>query len=393
MTSRAVLRRRGLAVAIACGACAGGAIGLSAPLLAVSIDAMTGSGLAVGANAIASALSTLIMAPLVPALFARMPPRRAIAFSVLCGAAALAAFPLTSDLAIWLLLRLVFGLAITVLFCGSEIWINQLAPEAVRARLLGLYASALAGGLAGGAALFGIIGADGPWAFLACAAITALPIGLLSVVRAPRPRRPAASDAHPRQLWTAARLAPVAIIAAIAFGSIETVGLSFLPIYAVRVAYGESGGAVLLIAWAVGNVALQAPIGWLADYWGRRRVLALCALFGVACPTLLVVGPTVLWAASVIVFFYGGVVVGMYAVGLSIISQANPASRIAQANSAFVFAYGVGSLFSPLAAGAALDAFNPNGALYALIGFAGVHLLADRLLKRAGVDRKGLLAP
>jgi MFS family permease len=50
---------------------------------------------------------------------------------------------------------------------------------------------------------------------------------------------------------------------------------------------------------------------------------------------------------------------------------------MAAANSAFIFAYGVGSLIGPPVAGASMDGFDPWGLMIALTGLAALYLIGS----------------
>ena len=75
------------------------------------------------------------------------------------------------------------------------------------------------------------------------------------------------------------------------------------------------------------------------------------------------------WLAAAIMFIWGGVVAGLYTVGLAHLASRTPPAALAQANAAFVFCYGVGMLMGPQAIGATMDIFGPNGFAYALAAF------------------------
>ena len=281
-------RVRGIATAILCITCVGVSVGLLTPLIAVKLEQQSGSGLIIGANALMAALSTVIAAPFVPGLLARYEPRRLIALAALMTGGAVAMFSLTSAISMWFVLRLTAGLAITVVFVGVETWINQLAPHHARARILGLYAATLAGGFGAGAALFAFIGAEGDTGFWLGATFSALPaLGMWAP--APRPSAPKAAAAGPSALLRIARASPIPIVAACAFGAIELASLNFLPVYGLRLGFGEGGAGVVLIALSLGSILLQTPIGWTADRVGRQRVLDICAIASVIAPIAVIV--------------------------------------------------------------------------------------------------------
>ncbi|MFQ5535306.1 MAG: MFS transporter [Sphingomonadales bacterium] len=112
---------------------------------------------------------------------------------------------------------------------------------------------------------------------------------------------------------------------------------------------------------AAGNVFLQLPIGILADKMNRQRLLVICAgagLFGGISLPLVIGVPWLLWPT---LFLWGGVVVGLYTVGLTMLGERFSGPDLVGANAAFVMLYGLGALAAPPVAGAAMDLWNPHG--------------------------------
>lgn len=381
MTSYGRLRRRGMVIATLCASAAGASMGLAFPLLSTALELRFGSGPIVGWNAAMGALSTLLAAPFTPWLLSLGRPRWLLAGAAVAAALLFLGFLASPSLWLWYPLRLAHGFAVTIVFVGSETWINQLARDAHRGRTLGLYASALALGLGIGAALYAVLGATGPAAYLAGALVMAAG-GLALLIPAAPPRPPRGEGASPLALAAIWRWAPVALAAAAAFGAIETAAHNFLPVYALRRGFGETGVGVIMIAVAIGNIAMQAPLGWLSDRVGKRAMLWFCAGAGVALPLVMALAPASLWLTAALALVYAGIVVGMYAIGLALLGLQVPASRLAQGNAAFITCYGIGSLASPPVAGAMIDVVNPTGLLWSLVGFAALYLVLDGLLAR-----------
>ena len=158
-------RTRSLISAILCAALAGCGFGLMMPLISLNLEAMTGSGTVVGANAAAAALSTIAATPLIPPLLSRIAPRAAIVGATLLTGAGIAAFPFVPDVVVWFVLRFAVGLTVTLVFVASETWINQLAKPESRATLLAVYATVLSGGFGSGGLILAVLGSEGfaPW--------------------------------------------------------------------------------------------------------------------------------------------------------------------------------------------------------------------------------------
>jgi MFS family permease len=144
-------------------------------------------------------------------------------------------------------------------------------------------------------------------------------------------------------------------------GATESGVFSFIAIYGLRIGFDEGQAAMLVSAIALGNVISQIPLGLLADRVDRRRLLFVIALVCSVISALLPVfshTPALLIAALVA---WGGVVAGLYTVGLIHLGSRLSGSDLASANAAFVLMYSVGMLAGPTLIGAGMDAWDPHG--------------------------------
>lgn len=375
LTDPALGRTRSLCAAILCAAMAGCGFGLLMPLVALNLEAMTGSAAVVGLNAAAAAISTIVATPLIPPLLARTPPRITIAACAALTGLGILIFPFLPDVIVWFVLRFVVGLAVTVIFVASETWINQLAKPESRAGLLAVYATVLSGGFGSGGLLLAVLGSQGfaPW--IAGGAIFLLGAVPILFMRGPDLVAPNRAESGPLALWNAGRLAPVAILAGFVFGALETGIFALVPVYAERLGFTETVVGLLVAVGALGAIAMQIPIGRFADRAGRLVTLRLIAAAALVLAILIAVAGARLWALYPMIFLYVGVASAFYTVGLALIGERVRPGQLASANAAFIFAYGMGSLAGPVTAGAAMDAFNPWGLLMAFALFAAFYLV------------------
>ncbi len=367
-------RVRSLVSAIICATLCGCGFTLLMPVMALNLEDMTGSGLIVGFNGAAAALSTIIATPFIPRLMARFPGRPLIVSSLVLTAATIPVFPLFPDVVLWFALRFLMGMSITVVFVASETWINQIAPPEKRATILGLYATALASGFGAGGLLLAALGSSGlaPWIAAFCLfAGGSVPIMLL---RGPGIEQPDAESAGISAMIRAAGYAPAAIGAGLLFGATETIFFALFPVYGERIGLIDANIGFMMAAGALGGIALQAPLGRLADKVGRLRVAIVATLVCVIGPGLIyVVGASPL-ALYAVMFGYVGTATGLYTLGLAIIGERFDGGKLAAANAAFVMAYGLGSLGGPAMGGPAMDALNPHGLLLVTSGIAVAYL-------------------
>ncbi|WP_306015755.1 MFS transporter [Oceanicaulis sp. MMSF_3324] len=381
LTSPDLARTRSLIAAIVCAALAGCGFGLLMPLVALNLEAMTGSAAIVGTNAAAAALSTLLATPLIPALMARMPPRQTVVISALVTALGFVLFPAMPDPVVWFILRFAMGLSVTVIFVASETWINQLAKPESRASLLAVYATVLSGGFGSGGLLLALLGSEGWTPWLAGGAIYALGALPILILKGPQIEPPSVEDSGLKSLLGAAQLAPMAILAGLVFGGLETNVFSLMPVYAERIGIAEQGVGLLVAIGALGAIMLQIPLGKLADRTGRDRTLSGVALSAVILSIAMGLAGANLWLLIPMVFFFVGASSAFYTIGLAMIGERVRPGALASANAAFIFAYGLGSLLGPALGGVSMDLADPWGLMAAFAAMAGLYFVLSILSK------------
>jgi MFS family permease len=365
-------------------ACA--AIGLQAgigmPLVPLALEQQGYDKLTIGIVSAAWPVGMLAFGTRIPQLASRFGAVPAIIGSVLAGALLSVAYTVTSGPVAWAVLSFLHGIVGGVPWVVSEIWMNVVAEEKHRGRIMGLYAAMVALGMALGPVVLQVVGVYGPLPFLTGAGLSLLvAVPLLPHWRtAPRIRVDAKSG-----FAAVIVVAPLALFTAFACGLGEQVAFSFLPVYAVGAGVSAETGTLWLSAFVMGNVVLQWPIGWLADHADRRLVLAGCALGSAVLVIGLSLVPAQAHAAIVVVALWGGVSFAIYPVGLALLGQRFRGGDIARANTAFSLIYVLGGFVGRPLTGAAMDAFGDPGLGWTLAVFYGAATLAALLaLRRPG---------
>ena len=72
---------------------------------------------------------------------------------------------------------------------------------------------------------------------------------------------------------------------------------------------------------------------------------------------------------------WGGITMGIYTIGLTLIGERFKGGQLVGANAAYVILYSLGLLMGPATEGVALDAWNPHGLLVALGGICAAYAL------------------
>jgi len=372
----------GLACAIATVSIVGIGLSLTMTLLAVRLAEQGYSARAIGLNPTAAGIATLIGAAFVPTWARHLGVKGLLFVALLVSGVSLSAFTLTDDYLAWLALRAIFGCALTALFVMSEYWINAIAPPAHRGFVLGLYATVLAAGFAAGPAILALVGTKGSAPFMlgvALFAVAAVPV-LLGARQAP-----ALESAPPVPLLVFLGAAPVATLAGLLHGAIETASMGLLPVYALQAGLGAETGAFLVSLFALGNVVFQLPIGYISDRLDRRKLLLTLAALG-AC------GAVVLPFARGVSFplfcglltVWGGIVGSLYAVGLAHLGARYKGAELATANAAFIMLYSIGMLAGPPLVGTGQDLLAPEGFFTSIALLLGLYLVLARRGPRGG---------
>lgn len=365
-------------------ACA--AIGLQAgvalPLVPLALEKQGVDKLTIGVIAAAWAVGMLLTAPHIPRLAARLGAVPFILASVVAGSVVTVSYTLTDSPAVWFVLTLLHGAIGGVPWVVTEIWMNVVVDENRRGRVMGIYATMVASGMALGPLILQVVGVYGSAPFITCAVLAlcvALP--LLPYWKA----APAIVHAENSGYLIVVAMAPLAMLAAFACGLGEQVAFSFLPVYAVGAGVAPETGALWLSAFVAGNVILQWPIGWAADHADRRLVLAGCALASAILVLLLPVVPAESPAIIAVVMLWGGISFAIYPVGLALLGQRFSGGDIARANTAFSMIYILAGLVGRPLAGAAMDAVGDPGLGWTLAFFYGVATVGALLaLRRRG---------
>ena len=355
----------GTAAAIATG------LALGLPLLALILEGRGVSGTLIGLNTAVAGLASLVVPLFVTPLARAFGTARLLIGSLALVAASFAAFHLVDHLAGWFVLRALFHGALTTAFVVSEFWLVMVSPPEKRGLMVGVYATVFSIGLALGPILLSLTGSDGPLPFAVGTAVLAAAVVPAFVARRTCPVLEHAPGRSPVGYVAAA---PIATFGVLAFGAVESGGLSFLPLWGLAAGLDETRAAWLLTAVGLGNVVLQIPVGLAADRYDKIRLFGLVSLVGVLGAVALPFTANNLPATLAVLFLWGGIIAGLYTVGLSALADRFHGSDLAGANAAFVAMYGLGMLVGPAAIGVGLDVAPRAGTPVVMAAFFALHL-------------------
>ncbi|MDX2147610.1 MAG: MFS transporter [Planctomycetota bacterium] len=348
----------------------GVAHGIGYPMTAIAFERWGAPAWASGLASGMTALASLFLLPFAPAIARQLGMVNAMTWGCALGVVGFLLLPVWPTVEGWIVLRFLMGFGLLFPWLLGETWINSVASEESRGRVLSLYVVALFGGYGVGPIMLGWLPPDGMAQFVIGAVLLVLTALPLVLARRLAPAMHGHGSAGVGAMW---RLAPVAMIASLLAGVLEYAYIALLPAFGMRSGLGEAASLHLVSAFLWGGVALSFPFGWLADRVDRDRLMLwfVGAFVVLAIPAGLAV--SVPGLALPATFLLGGVACAFYTLGLAILGQRVPARDLGAANAAFLVLYQIGRLGGPPAVGAGMDIWPPTGLI---VGAVALCLMA-----------------
>lgn len=361
-----------LLAAIAAIAVFGFTFGLMFPLLSLIMESRGVASHVIGYNAAMHPLGIMLSVFVIPIVVRRFGAKRAVIGAALLTAAVIVCYPFFPVFWWWFGLRVLQGFFISILFAISEAWIVRFAEGPWRSRILAIYTSILALSFGGGPAIIAFTGIEGALPFLIGAAVllvATIPIFFV------KDETVDSEDETPLSVLAFARKAPILLVAVGMFAILDAANLSFLPVYAVKKGFDQETAALALTAFVVGNTVLQFPIGWCADHFPKRTVMAVCAVLAGAASFLVpfVFGTWMLWPVLTVM---GATAAGIYTVALAELGERFSGHELVTGTAAFSTMWGFGALAGSLTAGWSIAAFGPDGLPFSMAAVFFVFILS-----------------
>lgn len=338
------------------------------PWMALVLESRDTDPFLVGVVTAANPIGVMLMAPFVSRLTQRFGLADSMILSGVVGVVTIALLPVIDGVAAWIVLRLINGLAGAIPWVVTETWINVVAGNRSRGRVIALYGMVLSVGYASGPLTLGFIGIDGFVPIIVFATLSAVSLAPVFTIRR---FSPTLSIEAGSSAWTLLVAMPTVFAAAFLSGAVDTSFFTFLPIWGLRVGLDPTFSIAILSIFIVGNVALQVPAGWLADRIGSRPVMAICGIVCVGAPFLAYAAIDAPILLAAVLFLWGGSAWATYTLGLIEIGHRCQGTRLTQANSLFVLVYTIANISAPPLSGVAMQLWDPHGFI-ALVGVFAV---------------------
>lgn len=332
--------------------------GLSYPLLSFILQRQGASPAMIGLSAAMTPIGFIVSSPFIPVLARRFGAGRTVLTCAALSALMLGLVGWSYNLYAWFPLRFLIGVVTNPLYVLSEVWMIALAPPAKRGRIMGVYATLISGGFAAGPLCLMFVGTQG-WppflvgigAFLVCGACIAIVL----------PRLPKVNEAGEHvSVLGFIPMAWLLLLAVVVAAGFEQAILALFPVYGTTFGIAEYRMSALLTAMIAGNIAMQVPLGLLAERLTARSVRFGCVILTIAGCVLLpvMIETPLVWP---FVFIFGAVSYGIYTMTIIELGERFSGQALVAGNAAFSLMWGIGGIAMPPLAGAAMSLIGAPG--------------------------------
>ena len=355
------------------------AFGMTYPLLSLILESRGVSVRMIGINSAMMPIGILLFSPVIPIVARKFGSRNVAISAALATSILLVSYKVFDTLESWFILRILQGMSVSTLFVLSEMWIIKFAGSAHRGKIVAIYSSVLSASFGAGPAIISWIGIQG-WAPFVIGGIVVL-LGVLPLCLLREGKLTTGEKSGKTGIIDFAPMAPMLLACVFVFAILDAATLSLLPVYGIQSGLTVTASALLLTALVAGNTVLQFPVGWLADKFPHRQVLAGCAL---VTSLMLLILPTVMVTPLMwpVVILAGAAGSGVYTVSLTSLGDRFEGVDLINGSASFALMWGIGALSGSVSGGLAMEEFGHHG--------LPLHLAVVYLILATGLVWRGI---
>lgn len=356
--------KRSLAAAILSMGMVNLSMGIAFPLTALILARQGVEPGMIGLSTAAQAAPVFVISPFAPRLMRRFGPADVMIAGLILAGISFVLMALYPTLLAWFPLRFLLGTAATLLWATSEAWINSLAPDERRGRVIGIYSAAAAAGFASGPMLLALMGTDVTPFYVGAALMF---VAALIVTTADRSRDHFGETKSSSAMWRLVLIAPAALLANFFFAAAEDSLVTFFPLYAIRTGMSENASLALLTIAALGAIATQPVIGIAADRMNRLDLLiglVVATLGGYLLLPFVMPGAI---ATGMTLFVVVGLANGIFTLAMVLVGERFRGAELAGASAFTTAMWGTGALVGAPLSGIAMQMWDPHGLIAAVL--------------------------
>ena len=274
---------------------------------------------------------------------------------------------------VWILMRSSTGFCFAGLYVVAESWLNGLATNTFRGRLLAMYNVVTIGAYGAGQLLVFNFDARTLTGFAFAAVVSSLAV--IPVVMSEQAATPNVDNHTHITMRELAKIVPTGAGTILLVGLAHGGMLGMAVIYATREGLSVGRVGILIAAINLGGMALTWPISSASDDLDRRIIGVLSTLAVIFLGLAMLTQTPSSWVTTALLFAIGGFSFPLYAVGGAYTNDWVSQEQMGAAASQLVTLYGFGAMIGPLVAAPFLDIIGTQGFAWSIISLHALILL------------------
>ena len=274
---------------------------------------------------------------------------------------------------VWILMRSSTGFCFAGLYVVAESWLNGLATNTFRGRLLAVYNVVTIGAYGAGQLLVFNFDARTLTGFAFAAVVSSLAV--IPVVMSEQAATPNVDNHTHITMRELAKIVPTGAGTILLVGLAHGGMLGMAVIFATREGLSVGRVGILIAAINLGGMALTWPISSASDDLDRRIIGVLSTLAVIVLGLVMLTQTPSSWLTTALLFAIGGFSFPLYAVGGAYTNDWVSQEQMGAAASQLVTLYGLGAMIGPLVAAPFLDIIGTQGFAWSIISLHALILL------------------
>jgi len=274
---------------------------------------------------------------------------------------------------VWIIMRSSTGFCFAGLYVVAESWLNGLASNTFRGRLLAMYNVVTIGAYGAGQLLVFNFDARTLTGFAFAAVVSSLAV--IPVVMSEQAATPNVDNHTHITMRELAKIVPTGAGTILLVGLAHGGMLGMAVIYATREGLSVGRVGILIAAINLGGMALTWPISSASDDLDRRIIGVLSSLAVIVLGLVMLTQTPSSWFTTALLFAIGGFSFPLYAVGGAYTNDWVSQEQMGAAASQLVTLYGFGAMIGPLVAAPFLDIIGTQGFAWSIISLHALILL------------------
>ena len=265
----------------------------------------------------------------------------------------------------WALTRFAFGACMAGLYVVVESWLNDLATNKTRGRILSVYMIVTMAGVGVGQLLLNVEDRSGYALFILVSVLVSLSLVPVTLSATSAPPLAVPEPTGLTSLW---QKVPTGVVSSFWTGAAAGALIGMGAVYASAVGMSAGRISVFLFVPMLGAIAFQWPVGWLSDHLPRRGVMFGVAAVGVLMPIVALAVEPDSNVALVAMFVLGGAMFPLYSLTLAYSNDWLRQEEILGASATLVRVNGTGAIVGPLVAAGLMGALDERLFFWTLSG-------------------------